>query len=318
MVNTKLADNQRREREDLERWIKTNPKILGEDILVIGEQVKTKSGYLDFLGIDNAGNTVIVELKRDKLAREVIVQAIDYASDIVSWDIDKLSEICQGLNKQGLEDYMSENFEDLNTEDIVINSAQRLLVVGFGIDESTNRMIEYLSNNFSMAINAVILSYSKTSLGNELISRTVIIPEEVEKQKVNKKKFTIATSDKVGEYSPDKLKELFRKYLTQPLVSARRLKDVIIPVLLSGEIYTRSQILKEFVKSKEAKDESQAGYFMSLISAQLSHEWKDYLRQIIEYDYPNNPWEKDNFRIREEYIDLVKEVIDELNEQASS
>jgi len=33
--------------------------------------------------------------------------------------------------------------------------------------------------------------------------------------------------------------------------------------------------------------------------------------QIIAYDYPNYPWEKDNYRIREGYEDLVKELIDE-------
>ena len=67
---------------DLENWIKTKPDILGTDILIIGQQVYTKSGPLDFLAIDNNGNIVVVELKRDKLARVVLAQAIDYASDL--------------------------------------------------------------------------------------------------------------------------------------------------------------------------------------------------------------------------------------------
>ncbi len=314
LVNSRLSDNQRKEREDLEKWIKTNPEILGEDILIIGEQVATKSGYLDFLGIDRTGNTVIVELKRDKLPREVIAQAVDYASDIVSWDIDKLSEICQTTNNQSLEDFVSDSFTDLNTEEIIINNSQRLLVVGFGIDESTSRMIEYLSDNFNMSINAVILSYSKTSKGSEIISRTVIIPEEVEKQKANKRKFKIAMSDEVGEYSHEELKNLLKKYLAQPKQSTRRLRDIILPVLLNGQTYSRKQLLKELVKSNEAKDISQAGYFMSLISVQLGHAWRDYLRQIISYEYPKYTWEKDNFKIREEYIDLVKEVLKEINQ----
>ena len=89
-----MIETDRKEKEHLEKWIKTNPKILGEDILIIGEQVYTKSGPLDFLGIDNSGNLVIVELKRDRLPREVLTQVIDYASDVASWDIDKLSEVC--------------------------------------------------------------------------------------------------------------------------------------------------------------------------------------------------------------------------------
>lgn len=72
LIETTLADNGRRETEHLEKWIKTKPEILGSDIIIIGEQVYTKSGPLDFLGIDNNGNLVIVELKRDKLARLVL------------------------------------------------------------------------------------------------------------------------------------------------------------------------------------------------------------------------------------------------------
>lgn len=310
-INTSLAENQRKEKEDLEAWIKSNPKIIGEDILIIGEQVQTKTGYLDFLGIDENGNTVIIELKRDKLPREVISQTLDYASDVASWDIDKLGTICQGFIKQGLLEYLSDYFDEFNIEEIVINNSQRLLLVGFGLEEATNRMIEWLSNSFNLSINAVILNYSKTSSGNEILSRSVVIPEEIEKQKANKKKFTIQRSDLPGNYAPEQLKELLKKYLNQDMVSARRIKNVILPALLSGETMSRVQILKQFVKTKEAKDESQAGYFMSLISSQLSHAWKDYLRQVIEYSYPNNEWEKDNFKIREDYIDLVKTILEE-------
>lgn len=54
-INTTLAQNGRKEKDDLEKWLKTNPKILGDNILVFGEQVWTKSGPLDYLGIDNNG-----------------------------------------------------------------------------------------------------------------------------------------------------------------------------------------------------------------------------------------------------------------------
>ncbi len=59
-----LADAGKKEKDDLVKWINSNPQILGEDIAIIGEQIQTSSGPLDFLGIDTSGNTVIVELKR--------------------------------------------------------------------------------------------------------------------------------------------------------------------------------------------------------------------------------------------------------------
>ena len=60
-------------------------------------------------------------------------------------------------------------------------------------------------------------------------------------------------------------------------------------------------------------DTRQAGYFLALISNQLGQENKDFLRQIINYEYPNHPWEKDNFSMNDEYRDLVEEVLIEVS-----
>ena len=74
-------------------------------------------------------------------------------------------------------------------EDLTINLTQRILLVGFGVDESLARMIDWLSSKYDVSINAIILQYTITSTGNELLSRTVIIPEEIENEKIAKKKF---------------------------------------------------------------------------------------------------------------------------------
>src|SRR5690606_28435182 len=103
----------------------------------------------------------------------------------------------------------------IEIDDITINQSQRLLLVGFSIEEPLSRMIEWLSTNFDMAINAVILNYSKTSNGTEILSRTVTIPEEIAKEKSNKKKFKIAMSDEPGSYENTKLKELLKTYFTK-------------------------------------------------------------------------------------------------------
>jgi len=309
-IDTTLAENNRKETDHLEKWLKTQPKILGDNIVIIGEQVQTKSGPLDYLAIDENGNTIIVELKRSKLPREVIAQSMDYASDVANWEIEKLSEICMKHTGKNLEDTLIEKFDNIEIEELTINLNQRILLVGFGIQESLNRMIEWLSNKYDISINAIILKYVKTSSGNELLSRTVIIPEEVEKAKSNKKKFTIATSDKPGEYDTKKLTELLTKYLRKNLYSVRRLKDIVIPALLENDVMTREDLLKTLVQSGEAEDLSQAGYHMSLISGQLGHEWKDYLRQVIKYEYPNHPWEKDNFSIVPEHRDLMKKILE--------
>lgn len=308
-LESSLVNDGKKERSDLEQWIKSNPQILGEDIVIIGEQVQTNSGPLDFLGIDNSGNTVIVELKRDKLPREALAQAIDYASDVAGWEIDRFQEICKSYTKQNLEDLLQQRFESVAIEDLAINQAQRLLLVGTAVEESLGRMIEYLSDNYSVGINAVVLNYAKTKQGDAILSRMVIIPEEVEKQKANKKKSIIVMTNEPGNYETEALEEKLTQYLSNGLWSSLRMRDYFLPTLLSQGQVTREHLRKEFVRLHAADDERTAGIFLALISSQLGYKWNDFLRQIIHYEFPNHPWEKDNFKIRDEYIDLVKKVL---------
>jgi len=182
-------------------------------------------------------------------------------------------------------------------------------LVGSSLEESLGRMIEWLSDNYNVSINAVVLHYSKTKQGDAILSRMVMIPEEINKQKAKAKKYIIEMSNEPGAYDRDALEEKLWQYLSKKLYSSQRIKDYFLPILLEKGQVTREQLRKEFVNLKAAPDESQAGYFLSLISNQLGHKWKDYLRQIIYYDFPNHPWEKDNFMIRKEYLDLVKKVL---------
>ena len=101
--------------------------------------------------------------------------------------------------------------------------------------------------------------------------------------------------------------------LSKSNYSSNRIKNVLLPALLKTETLTRNQLKKEFVKTGEAPDESQAGYFIALISNQLGQAKKDYLRQIIKYDYPDNHWTKDNFCIREGYKDFISKLLEDIN-----
>ena len=70
-------------------------------------------------------------------------------------------------------------------------------------------------------------------------------------------------------------------------------------------------IKKELINKGEAEDERKAGIILTTISREIGIERRDYLRQIIRYDKPN-PWEKENYRLVEDYKDLVKTILEEL------
>lgn len=65
----------------LEQLILDDPEILEARLLLLGRQVPTKYGkYIDLLGLDSEGVLHILELKRDRTPRDVVAQALDYAS----------------------------------------------------------------------------------------------------------------------------------------------------------------------------------------------------------------------------------------------
>ena len=310
-VDITMAGAGRTEPEDLERWIKSNPSILGQDLLIVGEQVQTKSGPLDFLGMDKSGNVVIIELKRERIPREALAQAMDYASDVASWELDKLSEECVKYRGQTLDAYINESFEDVDLEDISVNQTQRILLVGTYIEESLQRMIGGLSDNYGVSINAVIFKYIRTKCGDELIARTMIIPEEVEKERSQKQQRKIPMSDEPGSYGDNELKALLRKYLSEYRATPRRIREILLPLCLDHEPIKRDEIKNELTRRKEARDEGQAGIILTTVSRELGIKQRDYLRQVIRYDKPNL-WEKENYIIEEKYKGMIRDLLSEL------
>ena len=318
-IDTSLEAQGRTEPYDLEPWIASNPVIIGSDIAIIGRQVLSKSGPIDLLGIDKSGNLVLVELKRAMLPREALAQAIDYASDVSDWSVEKLREVCSEYCGKTLEELFGDVFPDVDIENLNVNSTQRIILVGFAIESALERMIEWLSDGFGVNINAVVLNYIKTTAGEELLAKTSIISEELEKERVQKrKKFQIPMSDDPGDYDDDSLKQLLKQYLGRQVITSQRIRDVLLPALLKRKVVTRDQLKQELVQYDPNIEASKAGYYLTTMSAQLGMKKNDFLRQVISYEYPTYAWEKDNFSLREEHRGLVEAVLGELREAMNS
>ncbi len=318
-LNTSLRQEGRTEPYDLEPWLASNPEIISPDILIIGKQVPSKSGPIDLLGIDKLGNPIIIELKRDRLPREALAQAIDYASDVAEWTIDKLSEVCTKYTEKSLEDFISESFPDIEVQNLNINNTQRIILIGFSVESSLERMIEWLSAHFNVNINAIILNYIKTASGEEVLAKTSIISEELEQERVKKpKKFQLSMSDDPGTYDNDTLRKLLSNYLSIQRVTNQLISIALLPALLRHNKLSRIQLKQEIIQSSANIEPSKVGYNIAAISTQLGLQYNDFLRQVIAYEYPTYLWEKDNFSLREEYKEIVEEVLEELKKPSSA
>ncbi len=142
--------------ERIENWIAQDIAVLWPDLFVIGEQVRTAfDKYIDLLCMDGSGNLVIVELKRDLTPRDVTAQALDYASWVKELDAEEIERIAADYFKgrSDLRQAFKEKFDDDLPD--VINSSHSIRVVASEIDDSTERIIKYLSETYGVDINAV-------------------------------------------------------------------------------------------------------------------------------------------------------------------
>jgi len=308
-VESTLAGGGRTEALDLESWIEADPSIVRPGLRLIGRQVPTASGPLDLLAIDRSGDLVVIELKRDRLPREALAQAIDYASDLAAWSIDKISEVCVKYTGASLDDVFSEAFPQADLENTNINDRQRIVLVGFGIETALERMVEWMSDTYGVSINAVILKYVRTAAGSETLTRTAIISEDLEEQRSRAKKFTIAMSDEPGRYPDDELRARLLAYLSQDLVTAQRIRDILLPACLDRPRLSREELKQEFLRSNPDVDSAKAGLSLTVISGQMGMKKNDFLRQVIGYEYPRYEWEKDNYFIRPQYREMVSDVL---------
>ncbi|MDY7081476.1 MAG: endonuclease NucS, partial [Halobacteria archaeon] len=70
------------EEDDLQQWAIDEPRLLGEDLLVVSSEYSNfedTRDRLDILALDRDGKLVVVELKRDRADRTTDLQAIKYA-----------------------------------------------------------------------------------------------------------------------------------------------------------------------------------------------------------------------------------------------
>jgi len=165
----------------LETWIADNPDLLGQDLLIIGRQVRTAHrGFIDLLAVDSDGRTHIIELKRDETPREVVAQALDYASWIVDLESDDLDAVCQSYLKTDLASAFQQRFKAPLPE--TLNEEHTITIVAGSLDPSTERIVEYLARRADLNINVVFFFIFGDGDGRMLGRSWLINPDEVEQR----------------------------------------------------------------------------------------------------------------------------------------
>lgn len=134
-----------------------------------------------------------MELKRDRTPREVVAQALDYASWAENLDANDISTI-YGRFKPGRDlaaDFLSQFGQPLDED--TINDSHQIVIVAAALDASSERIVNYL-NNCGLAINVLFFQVFDHR-EDQLLSRAWLIdPGEVQVH--------ASSSSKRGEKEP--------------------------------------------------------------------------------------------------------------------
>jgi hypothetical protein len=164
----------------LEEMICADLSILSDRWLLIGRQIKTAhGGIIDLLALNADGQLVLIELKRDQTPREVVAQAIDYASWAEKLPPEKIADIFHGFSGgESLDQAFVKRFGVPLDED-QLNGSHQIVVVASTLDASTERIVQYLSDR-DVAINAMLFQVFQAG-EEQLLSRAWLIdPIETE------------------------------------------------------------------------------------------------------------------------------------------
>lgn len=158
----------------LEDMIVSAPRVMSDEWMLIGRQENTGlGGRIDLLAIAPDASLVLIELKRDRTPRDVVAQALDYASWVERLAADDIAAIYKRFKQDAdlAADFRKFFGQPLDEDEL--NQSHQIIIVASGLDASTERIVAYLSER-DIAIN--VLCFQVFQLDEQqLISRSWLI-----------------------------------------------------------------------------------------------------------------------------------------------
>lgn len=157
-----------------EHMIVVQPGILSDDWMLIGQQEKTElGGRIDLLAIAPDASLILIELKRNQTPRDVVAQAIDYASWVEKLTPEKIASIyARFASGADLKlDFRQRFGHELDEESL--NQTHQIVIVASDLDDSTERIVQYL-NERDIPINVLYFQVFQSG-AEQLLSRAWLI-----------------------------------------------------------------------------------------------------------------------------------------------
>jgi hypothetical protein len=315
-----------KERYDIQEWIEKNPEIIDENLLIIGKEVVLPSDIrLDLLAIDKKSNLVILELKRDTSGKNIDWQAIKYASYCSSFsntDIFRQYAEYLGTNEDEAETRIEEFIEAENFESL--NEKQRIILVSKDFHSDVVSSVLWL-RDYGIDISCVKLTPYSDGEGNLFIVPNKIIPlpeaedylvkKEKKQKEVRQSKMSSFSLEK-SDYDDDRLKKELKSSLLKQSDLIPRVIEFLKIILSDNRKFDREELKEKLFERNIGSDVGQAGRYLSNISQFLTKKSTPHFRQIISFETGGANGEvKNNYYVLENYRKLLKEVLEEIDEE---
>lgn len=162
----------------MEEWLAHNPQAVlpsDERVLVISQETAFQN-LVDILGVDRDGSLVVIEVKRGQTPRDVIAQALEYASDVATWDYAQLNERSAryfSATKQQYESLLTAAHERFGMEagelaEAQFNQRQRIFIVSETIEPKIERTARWLQGR-GVEISCIRYQCYRTDEGEQFL-----------------------------------------------------------------------------------------------------------------------------------------------------
>jgi alkylated DNA nucleotide flippase Atl1 len=187
VVPVTLASVGALEVQHLEKWLKAEPSLLGEELLIVASQLtgfdKTKDRP-DLLAVDTSGKLVVIEIKRDESGSGQDLQALRYAAYVSTFGAEQTAELFRVYRErehgESISDVQArsrlEAFVEAESLEALDEDEQpRIILVAGAFRAGVTNTVLWLNRNFGLDITCVQLTPYSVD-GSLLLASTVLIP----------------------------------------------------------------------------------------------------------------------------------------------
>jgi endonuclease NucS-like protein len=173
-----------KERQDLQRLLRQQLQLLGEDLLFIAEEYSAFQGSsrrIDLLALDRAGQLVVIELKRTDDGGHMELQALRYAAMVSTMTFDQLvatfaahNDVPEPEARQRIDDFLG--WEDADEEEpATLAQTVRIVLVSADFSPEVTSTVLWLNQNYGLDVRCVRLVPYKLD-GQLLVDIQQLIP----------------------------------------------------------------------------------------------------------------------------------------------